>query len=86
MENSDEIVKEIEKNMLKNRDNGLLLSDEHIEILEGYGFDYRKYGSINELIYDLEEYLNEEGDSDSSDLDWVSQDLTERNYYANTNK
>ena len=48
--------------------------------------DYRKYGSINELIYDLEEYLNEEGDSDSSDLDWVSQDLTERNYYANTNK
>ena len=86
MENSDEIVKEIEKNMLKNRDNGLLLSDEHIEILERYGFDYRKYCSINELIYDLEEYLNEEGDSDSSDLDWVSQDLAERNYYANTNK
>lgn len=86
MENSDEIVKEIEKNMLKNRDNGLLLSDEHIEILERYGFDYKKYSSINELIYDLEEYLNEEGDSDSSDLDWVSQDLTERNYYANTNK
>ncbi len=86
MENSDEIVKEIEKNMLKNRDNGLLLSDEHIEILERYGFDYKKYSSINELIYDLEEYLNEEGDSDSSDLDWVSQDLAERNYYANTNK
>lgn len=86
MENSDEIVKEIEKNILKNRDNGLLLSDEHIEILERYGFDYKKYSSINELIYDLEEYLNEEGDSDSSDLDWVSQDLAERNYYANTNK
>lgn len=86
MENSDEIIKEIEKNMLNDRDNGLLLSDEHIEILERYGFDYQNYSSINELIYDLEEFLNEEGDSDCGDLDWVSQDLAERNYYANTNK
>ena len=56
MENSDEIVKEIEKNMLKNRDNGLLLSDEHIEILERYGFDYRK---IEEYEDDLK-FINDE--------------------------
>lgn len=82
----DYITKDIEKNMLKNLENGLLLSDAHIEILERYGFDYKNYGSINELIYDIEEFLNEEGDSDCGDLDWVSQDLSERNYYANTNK
>jgi hypothetical protein len=84
--NEDKIVKEIEKNMLKELENGLLLSEAHIEILERYGFDYRKYGSIEELIYDIEEYLNDEGDSDCGDLDWVSSDLSERNYYANTNK
>ena len=82
----DTIIKDINKNMLKNLDNGLLLSDAHIEILERYGFDYRKYGSINELIFDIEEFLNEEGDSDCGDLDWVSADLSERNYYVNTNK
>ena len=83
---SDNITKDIEKNMLKKLDNGLLLSDAHIEILERYGFDYRKYGSIEELIFDIEEFLNEEGDSDCGDLDWVSADLSERNYYQNTNK
>ena len=83
---AETIIKDINKNMLKNLDNGLLLSDAHIEILERYGFDYRKYGSINELIFDIEEFLNEEGDSDCGDLDWVSADLSERNYYQNTNK
>ena len=84
--NEDLITKDINKNMLKNLDNGLLLSDAHIEILERYGFDYHKYGSIKELIFDIEEYLNEEGDSDCGDLDWVSADLSERDYYTNTNK
>lgn len=82
----DLITKDIKKNMLKELDNGLLLSGAHIEILERYGFDYRKYSSINELIFDIEEFLNEEGDSDCGDLDWVSSDLSERNYYNNTNK
>lgn len=86
MNNKDSIVEDIKKNMLKNTDNGLLLSDAHIEILEHYGFDYKKYASINELIFDIEEYLNEEGDNDCGDLDWVSADLSERNYYNNTNK
>ncbi|MBE6160801.1 MAG: hypothetical protein E7158_01080 [Firmicutes bacterium] len=82
----DIITKDINKNMLKKLDNGLLLSDAHIEILERYGFDCKKYASIEELIFDIEEFLNEEGDSDCGDLDWVSADLSERNYYQNTNK
>ena len=84
--NEDLITKDIKKNMLKRLDNGLLLSDAHIEILEKYGFDYKQYGSLEELIFDIEEYLNEEGDSDCGDLDWVSADLSERNYYEYTNK
>lgn len=82
----DNITRDINKNMLKNLDNGLLLSDAHIEILEKYSFNYKKYSSIEALIFDIEEFLNEEGDSDMGDLDWVSSDLAERNYYNNTNK
>ena len=37
--NEDLLFKDIEKNMLKQLDNGLLLSEAHIEILERHGFD-----------------------------------------------
>ena len=84
MEEIDYITKDIEKNMLKELDNGLLLSDAHIEILERYNVNYKECGSINELLFYIEEILNE--DDECQELEWVSADLAERNYYANTNK
>ena len=39
---------------------------------------------VNELIYCIESILNN-GDS-MDDLEWVSENLSEYNYYANTNK
>ena len=69
--------------MHKVRDNGLLLSDEKIEILNRYDIDYLKYNNISSLIYDLEEILNEEY---NEELDKVSGELAEFNYYNNTNK
>ena len=69
--------------MHKVRDNGLLLSDEQIEILNRYDIDYLKYNNISSLIYDLEEILNEEY---NEELDKVSSELAEFNYYNNTNK
>ena len=70
--------------MLKRRENGLLLTDEDIEILKKYNFDYTKYSDLNSLIYDIEYYLN--ANPDSSDLDYLSSVLSEMNYYQNTNK
>ena len=42
-----------------------------------------KCGSINELIYQIDEVLDEE---DAYDLDQVSKEINEFNYYHNTNK
>ena len=84
----DELVGNInfEANLLQKRKNGLLLSDKHIDILNRYEFDYLKYNNINSLIFDIEDYLNSENSLDTEDLEWVSSDLTERNYYQNTKK
>lgn len=72
-----------DKKMHKKRDNGLLLSDEQIEILNRYNIDYLKYNNISSLIYEIEEILNEEY---NEELDKVSGELSEFNYYNNTNK
>lgn len=77
---------EIEKNFLKKYDNGILLSDNHIAILERYDIDYKKFASINELLYEIDECLNDGLYDDADDLEWVSIDIAERNYYQNTNK
>ena len=86
--NIDELMQNInfEDNLLQKRDNCLLLSNKHIEILNRYELDYRKYNSISSLIFDIEDYLNFENSLDTEDLEWVSNDLSERNYYQNTKK
>ena len=53
--------------------------------LKKYDIDINKYVNLNELIYDIEECLNDSYDV-LDDLEWVSQSLSEYNYYNNTNK
>ena len=60
------------------------ISDNQIEVLKRYDIDYKKYISLNSLIFEIEEILNEE--VDASDLEEVSSRLSELNYYNNTNK
>lgn len=69
-------------NFYKKRGN-LLLTDKQVEILEKYGIDYKKYNDISELIYNLEYYLN---DQKLDDLEMVSYELSELQYYNYTNK
>lgn len=61
----------------------IYISLEQINILKKYDIDINKYSNINELIYDIENILNE---YDYDDLEWVSSSLSEYNYYNNTNK
>ena len=74
-----------EPSFLKNYGNGMLLSDKHINILNNYDIDYRKYTNISSLIFDIEEYINDSYE-ELDDLEWVLDDISERNYYQNTNK
>ena len=82
----NELTKEVydDKSMLKMRGNGIFLSDNDIEVLRRYSIDYKRYNSLDSLIFDIEEILNEETDLD--DLEQVSSKLSELNYYNNTNK
>ena len=82
----DSLTKDVynDKSMIKMRGNGIYLSDNQIEVLKRNDIDYKKYISLNSLIFEIEEILNEE--VDASDLEEVSSRLSELNYYNNTNK
>ena len=69
-------------NMNKINDN-LYLSKKQIEVLEKYDIDYNK--SIESLMYDIDEVLNTSYD-DLYDLEDVSKEISEFNYYHNTKK
>lgn len=71
------------KKFLKNY-NGLLITEEQVEILKRYDIDIEKCGSLTEVLYLIDEIL--ESDSDAKDLEWIADNLQERNYYENTNK
>ena len=72
---------------LKQRKNGLLLSDEQIEILKNHNINYEQYQTLSSLIFAIEEYINDVGGyMDITDIDELSKQLAEQNYYNNTNK
>jgi len=72
-----------EKYMHKKLDNGLFLSDYQIEVLMKNGIDPNKCGSINDLIFQIDEIVDE---VDDEELDSISKEIIEFNYYNNTNK
>lgn len=80
----DSLIPDIEKTKLKKIKNDIYLSDAWIEILERYDIDYRKYNSISALIFDIEEILN--SGVETNELEELSRDIQEFNYYNNTNK
>ena len=85
MNNIDNIVMSTHKDMELNRINDkLYLSNKQINILDNYDIDY-KNKSIDELIYEVEEILNDSYD-DLVDLEELSRELSEFNYYHNTKK
>lgn len=83
MNNIDDIVMNTHKDMTLNKINDdLYLSNKQIDILDRYDIEY-KNRSISELIYDIDEILNEE---ELDDLEELSRELSEFNYYHNTKK
>ena len=81
--NDDDLVANDNK-FLKKHGN-IYISDEQLNILEKYNIDIQNYNDVSKLIYDIEEILNSSCDV-MDDLEWVSETLSEYNYYNNTNK
>ena len=80
--NDDEIMG-TEKSFLKRRENGLMLSDNDIEILERNDINYIEFSSLEALIFKIQESLEEIEDDE---LESLSMKLGEYNYYNYTNK
>lgn len=83
------IEKEIKKflgDFLIDNNKGLLLNKNEIEVLNRYNFDYRMYSSLSELIFDIDNYINESSLGDIDDLEEVLEKLYERHYYNEVNK
>ena len=72
----------LEKNFHREYGN-LLLTDYQVDILKKYNIDYETFNNLGELIYYLEDYLNQ---NDIPELDMVSAEISEFHYYHNTNK
>ena len=81
--NEDEILKK-DVHFLKKYGN-IYISDEQVSILEKYNINILDYKNVSELIYALEDYLNNSYEQ-LDDLEWVEETLSEYNYYNNTNK
>ena len=78
----DDIVKETHESLKLNKINdNLYLTNKEIEVLDRYNIDY--HTSIEELMFNLDEILNE---NDNEDLEEVSNSISEFNYYHNTKK
>lgn len=74
-------LKDINKNFLKVRENGLLLTDNQVNTLESFNIDASKCQSMTELLYMIDEC-----GEDDEELEYLAEQLAERNYYENINK
>lgn len=79
----DDLITNFDNTIIKDY-NGILLSKDEIEVLRRYDIHYENYNSMKELIYEIEDVIVDL--TDATDLEEVSINLSERDYYHNTNK
>lgn len=87
----DEYIKDVSNSLdfningLTKVNNNLFLTKKEIEILEKYNINYKVCSDFKMLMYLIDDYLNDSYDT-LDDLENISIDISERNYYMNTNK
>ena len=79
--NIDDLISD--KYMHKQLKNGIFLSDNQMSILNMYKINFEECSDVKELIFLIEEELDNEYDED---LDMICREISEFNYYSNTNK
>ena len=82
----DKIISEMDftKNSINDCGNGIYLTNFEIDVLNKYHVNYSNCTSMKDIIFLVEEILNE--DSSLDDLENISKSISERDYYLNTNK
>ena len=62
-----------------------MLTNHEIEVLNRYKIPYSNCHSLKEILFEVEEVL-EDMDIVDEDLESISESISERDYYQNTNK
>lgn len=78
----NEVASNIHHSFLKKIGN-LYLNDDEISILDKYNIDYKNCNDYNSLLYLIDDILEYD---EYEDLEMISKDISERNYYLYTNK
>ena len=73
----------MESDLFLKKYGNLYLTDKQVKVLNKYNINYNNFNKLSELIYYIEYLLNS---NDLEDLELVSQELSEFQYYNNTNK
>ena len=76
-------IADIDNVLLKRRNNGMLFSDYQIAVLKRNNIDYDDYTNMQDLLFDIEEILNDNYDEE---LDLISGQIAEFIYYKDTKK
>ena len=86
--NIDEIISNLDfkSSKLNNLSNGLVLTNNEIDILNKYNIEYKSCSSLKEVLMLIEEKFNYEEVDNPDELDIVSASIAERDYYQNSNK
>ena len=74
---------DFESNKLQKVNDNLVLTKYQIDVLTRNGIDLQTVASLHDIIYEAEEVYE---DTLDEELEQVLDELSERNYYENTNK
>ena len=85
--NIEELVNKIDFNSGKFNDigNGILLTNKEIEVLDRYNIPYKNCNSLKDIIFEIESIIADM-DVVDEELEYISDTISERDYYQNTNK
>ena len=73
-----------QKYMHKEVKKGIFLSEYQLEVLKRYQIDIDSISAITDLLFEIDEILD--NDPDADDLEAIEIEISDFNYYANTNK
>ena len=85
-----DILKEVSsidfnKNKYQFINKNIMLTNREIEILNKYKIDYNNCNNLGEILFLIEDLISDM-DIVDEELDFISQSISERDYYQNTNK
>ena len=66
--------------------NNILIKDTEINTLKKYNIEVNKCSSIDEVLFLIDQIIDDLEDEEYEELDYVSRELMERKYYGEVNK